>query len=164
MGTSMSKLTDCVGIICCSQPEQHANIRTLLYSLYLSDWKYSIEYGHVISGITWQAKDILTPIKTLVHEITHDKRLQVLSKRTPTGKTIYIRFRGEPFFPSLTEAEKEVLTYTSKVLASLPSEQQLKLIASTYPLIISDDEDRLDLPHLAAKYKQVSVDKYQYIV
>ena len=125
--------------------EQGISMQKLVFLIYLCDWKNSIEIGSQISNIEWKYLDS-----------EFSKKIITAFKKGEVGENIF-SFKSD--YSSLNQHELKIINFIGKLSTKLDTDDFIKLVYSTYPMIKSDKNKLLNLPDLAKDYK----DNYAYI-
>jgi hypothetical protein len=117
----------------------------IVFLIYLCDWKYSIEKGTQITDIKW---------KFLDKEFSK-KIISAFNK----GKIQKNTFSFKSDFSHLSNNEKKIIDFISTLSMELETDDFIKLVFSTYPMIRKEKDVHLDLPVLAKDY----IKNYEYV-
>lgn len=142
-------------------------IQDLIRIAYLCDWKSSIEYGRQITSVEWKFKNF-EPIldNKSVQELTkYIKRRGFFVNRQGKLRRHYSqKFRRYynpirlPFYKErkniLDKTEKSIIDWVLNSVSLKSRVQLAKLVYSTYPAFLIDDEVKANLPELATLYKK----------
>lgn len=154
----MAEIKDLLFYLVSKYPKSGDLSKTKVTKLvYLCDWKAAIEYQKQLTHIEWYydnfgpfvwdvvetAKDNpeLFEINSAVNFFGDDKLLVSLN---PQGK----------YEPYLEADEKKIADFVIKATSSLPWNQFIKLVYSTYPIVTTPKYSKLDLLRAAEEYKK----------
>lgn len=131
-------------------PDALANAR-VTKMVYLADWKSALDHGRQISTIAW-VFDNFGPYVADVRQCAdaHPKLFRIENRRTIFGgeKNVFVLV-DKDYKPELTADEKAILDHVRKTTESLGFDRFVKLVYSTYPIMVSDRFDDLNLVALA---------------
>lgn len=152
----MADLKDIIAYLLLDYPDPDALANARVTKMvYLADWKSALDHGRQMSSIAWFF-DNFGPYVTDVRRCAdqNPELFQVKSKRTSLGgeKNVFILIDRD-YQPNLSTQEKEILDHVRKQTEDLSFDKFVKLVYSTYPVVVSDRFDDLNLVEMA-KVKQ----------
>jgi len=121
------------------------SMQKLVRVIYLCDWKYSIEYQAQITNIEWKYLDT---------EFSN-KIISAFNK----GKIGKNEFSFETDYSSLDDSELRIVDLITELSLQLDTDDFMKLVYSTYPMIKKEKDVSLNLPDLAKDYRY----NYEYV-
>ena len=152
----MTTLTDIVGYLCKKYPHKSELSKARVTKMvYLADWKSAKDTGSPVTSIKWVFNHYGPYVEDVTKAARDDGRFAVNSEWTPYGN------RKETISLKSTEANFLVDAPTMKILddviektKSLNWDAFLKLVYSTYPVLVTDKHSTIDLQSIAARYKR----------
>jgi hypothetical protein len=155
----MAKLKDIMVYVINKYPNKYelSNAR-LTKIVYLADWKHAITYGTQISSINWYFDNygpFVWDIKDTAR--THQELFftEDITNMYGSPKTI-INLKNCEYVPAISEREMKSLDHVIEATKDLNWTQFIRLIYSTYPIIISEKYVYLDLIEKAKEYLKYS--------
>jgi len=151
----MAKLSDIIGYLCENYPyvDELSKAR-LAKMIYLGDWKSALEEGHQISKIRWVFNHYGPYVDDVINVANADKSFKVIVEQNAYGD---LKERIELFekrdWSSLSEKDKEWLDHVIDQTKCLYWKDFIKLVYSTFPVLVSEKLTQLDLERLAERYK-----------
>lgn len=121
------------------------SMHKLLFLVYLSDWKNSIDHGKQLTGIRWKYID----------EEFSRTLIAALEKATMEPGKLYF----DKSYACLKAEEIKSIDFITHLSIELDTDDFLKLVYSTFPMLQGNTDTYLDLPHLAKDYKE----NYSYV-
>lgn len=118
--------------------EKEISLQKIVFLIYLCDWKNSIEHGRQMTDIEW---------KYLDSEFSKKIIAAFNEVRTREG------FEFKSNYANLSETELQVIDFIGTLSLKLNTEDFIKLVFSTYPMIRKEKYKSLNLPDLAEDYK-----------
>lgn len=151
----MASISDMIGYICENYPHKGDLSKARLTKMvYLADWKSSIETGDQISRIKWKFNHYGPYVDDVVNAARNDPSFSVDLETNLYGdqkETISLSKPRE--WSSLTPSDKKWLTHVMEETKKLYWKDFIQLVYSTFPVMVSERQNALDLPKLAARYK-----------
>lgn len=155
----MATLKDAMAYVCSEYPGSDLSKAKLAKILYLADWKAALEGRSQISPIVWKFNHYGPYVTDVVDTARTDEEFSLSDEWTAFGnKRTIIKYNGEEA-SGLSGAEKETIDEIIKRVAPLSFDAFLKLVYSTYPVVVSDRGSTLDLSRLAAEYQRSGLTK-----
>lgn len=155
----MATLKDAMAYVCSKYPGSDLSKAKLAKILYLADWKSAIEGRPQITPVVWKFNHYGPYVTDVIDTARENDEFSLSTEWTLFGnrKTIVKYHGAEP--NSLTDNERATIDEIVKRVAHLSFEAFLKLVYSTYPVVVSDRGSTLDLGRLAAEYRQSGLSK-----
>jgi len=135
---------------------KHVSKARVTKMVYLADWKNSIDYGDQITDIEWYFNNHGPFVWDVVETARDNSDLfEVDNTENFYGeqKTL-IKARPVDFIPDLNDTETKVADHVIKATSDLDWSRFINLVYSTYPVVSTDQYNRLNLPQLAGEYKR----------
>ena len=156
----MPKLEDIIAYLLVRLPERSARVPFVTQLLYLADWRSAISNHHQLTDLGWRYGDGGAEAEGLEDAI----RLAPALKVAEVGPGAHERgdlvsLREETPQPQLSDDEERVLEVVLRAALGRSWPQLLQLSSSTYPLLVNPQHTDLDLPTLAAEYREVSEER-----
>jgi len=152
----MASLVDIIGYICHQYPHKDELSKARLTKMvYLADWKSAIEHGHQLSKIEWKFNHYGPYVDDVWIAAYEDEHFNVDSTTNLHGGLKEVISLKKPFdFSSLTDSDRTIIDHVISQTQSLYWEPFLKLVYSTFPVLVSSRYDTLNLEQLAERYKK----------
>ncbi|NYD91639.1 Panacea domain-containing protein [Sphingomonas melonis] len=152
----MADLIDMVGYLCENYPHKSELSKARLTKMvYLADWKASLEEGSQISEIEWKFNHYGPYVDDVVNTARSDEDFKITTEQNAYGdikdRIVLKRTRR---WRSLTESDKAALDHVIEQTKSLYWKDFIKLVYSTFPVMVSERQSILDLPTLAKRYRK----------
>jgi len=137
--------------------EQLSNSR-MTKMVYLLDWKSCIENGSQVSNIQWVFNHYGPYVDDVSTFISHDNDLNFkhITNEYGSPKNLVILKKGTNYKPDVSPDLQTLLDHIINVTKDLNYDQFIKLVYSTYPVVVSNRYDEFDLPKLAHDYVGLS--------
>ncbi len=149
----MSDIRSIVAYICAKYPQKSDLSKARLTKLvYLSDWRSSLQRSVPITPIHWKFNHYGPYVDDVMDIVREDKDFTVEQETTMFGspkETIY--YGG--FEPAIDRDEREIIDFVIDKTKALTWDGFIKLVYSTYPVLVSEKQSYLDLASIAARYK-----------
>jgi hypothetical protein len=127
----------------------------LVKIIYLSDWKFALEHGRQITDIKWYYNHYGPFVKSIIEEIRQSPYFETIKLTNSYGGEKEI-FKPKDAFIEITLLEEEISVIQS--IAKLSSQyffdDFIRLVYSTYQVVVSEKYQYLDLVSLAKEYQQ----------
>jgi hypothetical protein len=152
----VSKLRDVMAYICKHYPHQDelSNAR-VTKMVYLADWKSAITRGEQITDTRWTFNHYGPFVYDVIDTAREDPAFEVTPTQNMYGSSKeLIRVRDDVDYPSLEEADKEVLDFVIEKSADKNYSDFMHLVYSTYPVAAKERFSELNLVELAEEYEQ----------
>lgn len=150
----MAQLHDVMAYVCQNYPHKRELTKAKLAKIiYLADWRFAVERGEQITGIEWQFNHYGPYVSDVVDTARGRAEFTVEADRTFWGNPKEVIRCNAEFVPDLTSEEREALDVVMSRVAPLPWDPFIKLVYSTYPILVSDRGAKLNLPELAERYR-----------
>ncbi|PIS00369.1 MAG: hypothetical protein COT84_08020 [Chlamydiae bacterium CG10_big_fil_rev_8_21_14_0_10_35_9] len=141
------------------------NLKTLLSKarlvklIYLVDWKSAINNKQQITDIKWIFNHYGPYVKEIINELDKSSYFVIQKYINNYGNTAEKISLKEPIDINkanqlLSEKDRKIVDYVLSVTKHMNYTEFLKLIYSTYPILKSNRQDKMDLVLLAEEYKQ----------
>lgn len=149
----MADLKDAMAFVCLNYPGSDLSNAKLTKILYLADWKSALSEGTQITPIEWKFNHYGPFVSDVIDVANANSAFTVSTDWTPFGnRRTLIGFKGPP--PAgLSKRHAEILLEIIGKVAPLSFDAFLKLVYSTYPVVVSDRGTVLELPKLATEYQ-----------
>ncbi len=154
----MSSLRDVVAYICKHYPHQDqlSNAR-VTKMVYLADWRSAITRSEQITGIRWTFNHYGPFVYDVIDMAKEDPDFEVISTQNMYGSSKdLIRIRSDVEYPSLEEADKDILDFVIDKSADKNYSEFMRLVYSTYPVATQERYSELDLVEQAEEYERVA--------
>lgn len=149
----MSDIRNIVAYICSKYPHKSELSKARLTKLvYLSDWRSSLQRRVPITSIQWKFNHYGPYVDDVMDVVREDNDFSVKREMTMFGspkETIY--YNGPE--PAIDAVEREMVDFVIERTKSLTWDGFIKLVYSTYPVLVSEKQSYLDLAAIAARYK-----------
>lgn len=154
-GFEMAKLSDIIGYLCENYPHPSELSKARLAKMvYLGDWKSALEAGRQISDVRWIFNHYGPYVDDIVKVASADRSFKVVSELNRYGD---LKERIDLVQPrewiSLDDSDKQWLDHVIDETKSLYWKDFIKLVYSTFPVLVSEKLEQLDLNALASRYK-----------
>ncbi len=157
----MADLVDVIRYLCANYPNQSdlSNAR-LTKMVYLADWRSSIYHGQPLTHISWVFSHYGPYVEDVLDEARrHPEEFRIVETRNIYGNPkTRVDYVGSKMWPSLEEAEQEVLEHVIVATSKKTWDAFLNLVYATYPVATQARYSPLDLKELAARYREVRSD------
>jgi hypothetical protein len=136
------------------------SVSLVLKILYLSDWKFAIDYGKQITEIEWKVSKVSLPIdddleKSVSETFRLFKSVKKHSKSNYYPDTRDLSSMVED--SSLQTEEIAIIDFILRICILEGVDSIIKITFSTYPFLKMTKDDGFDLIKLAKEYKLESV-------
>lgn len=150
----MATLRDAMAYVCSQYPGSDLSKAKLAKILYLSDWKAALAGRPQITPIEWKFNHYGPYVTDVVDTARDAEGFELVHDWTAFGnrRTIVKYNGGMPL--NMGEDERETIDEIIRRVAPLSFDAFLKLVYSTYPVVVSDRGSALNLGRLAAEYKK----------
>jgi uncharacterized protein YwgA len=152
----MAKLSDIIGYICENYPHKSELSKARLTKLvYLADWKSALEDGEQMSDIKWKFNHYGPYVDDVVNVAKSDPNFKIKSEMNYYGdlkERIILKEARE--WKSLTKNNKKRIDHVIEETKGLFWNPFIKLVYSTFPVMVSERQSVLDLPALAQRYSK----------
>lgn len=156
----MNKLKDTIAYILLNYPtafRSELSKARLTKIIYLSDWKYAIQYGKTITNIQWiynhfgpYVDDVINTIIRYPKEFRIRRTYNIFRK----NKELIELERKDLEILNLSSSEKKTINFVIRATAGLSWKDFIDLVYSTYPIVTQDKMSNLDLIELSHNYKK----------
>lgn len=152
----MATLADTIGYLCERYPHKSELSKARLTKMvYLADWRSVLETGQQISNIEWKFNYYGPYVDDILNTAREDPSFSVISEVNVYGdmkERIALRQQRQWF--SLSETDKDALDHVIEQTKSLYWKDFIKLVYSTFPVLVSEKHSVLNLPMLAKRYRR----------
>jgi hypothetical protein len=130
----------------------------LVKLIYLADWKHCLEYGYQVSDIKWYYNHYGPFVNEVIEAVQKSKYFDIVSTTNffNSPKEL-IRLIGDVQSQSLTVEERNSLDFIIGKTSKMFWDEFIRLVYSTYPIMVSQKYTFLDLPSLAQQYKHLNL-------
>lgn len=150
----MSDLKSYVTYLCKHYPHKSDLSKARLTKMmYLADWRCSLNKGHQLSNIHWKFNHYGPYVPDVVDAAKGDPEFKVIETTTPYGNAKEVVSYTGAQEPELDDDERSSLDFVIDKTKALNWDGFIRLVYSTYPVVVSDRHDDLDLGALAQRYK-----------
>lgn len=151
----MTELKSVVRYLCKHYPHKNELSKARLTKMvYLADWRCALRTGDQLTNIHWKYNHYGPYVPDVVDQTRDDPEFSIDTETTPYGNTKeLVTYRGDDD-GSLDPNEYAYLDFVIDKTKSLSWDGFIKLVYSTYPIVVSDKQDDLDLPALARRYSE----------
>jgi hypothetical protein len=153
----MASIRDLLFYLISNYPKaDHLSKARVTKMVYLADWKHSIEYDSQITDIEWYFNNH----GPFVWDVVETAKENPTLFETESTENFYgeqkklIKARSIDYDPDLQDTERTVADHVINATSDLNWNRFINLIYSTYPVVSTDQYNRLDLPRLASEYKR----------
>ncbi len=152
----MAKLADTIGYLCEMYPHKSELSKARLTKMvYLADWRSVLETGEPISSVEWKFNYYGPYVDDVLNTARNDASFQVVSELNAYGDMKDRIVLKEPRkWKSLSQSDKAALDHVIEQTKSLYWKDFIKLVYSTFPVLVSEKHSTLDLPKLAKRYRR----------
>lgn len=155
----MADLKDILAYVIKKYPykDELSNAR-LTKIIYLADWKHAITYGTQVSPIRWYFDNYGPFVWDVKDTATAYQELFVAKEITNMygGPKTTIGLINSGYIPAISEKEQKSLDHVIEKTNKLNWEQFIRLVYSTYPIIVSEKYTYLNLVEKAKEYEKYS--------
>jgi uncharacterized protein YwgA len=149
----MATLRDAMAYACHAYPASDLSKAKLAKILYLADWKSALEGRAQITPIHWKFNHYGPYVTDVVDTARLSDGFSLVDDWTSFGnRRTIVKYEGCEF-GQIGDEEKRTIDEIVKTVAPLSFDAFLKLVYSTYPIVVSDRGSELDLQKLAADYR-----------
>lgn len=140
----MASLTDVISYIHNHYPSSQTelSVERLIKLIYLADWKCAITYSSSMTNTSWKIRDF----QPWMEKNSVEELIEVLAK-IRIGSLLKVS-------SNLQDCEKKIIKFVIEIAKDKSEEQLNRLVHSTYPAIIQNNSDILNLSELASIYNQ----------
>lgn len=137
-------------------PSQLSNSR-MTKMVYLMDWKSCIENGKQISNIKWIFYHYGPYVDDVSNLISRDNNLGFKKEMNDYGrsKNLVVVKKKIDTEIAISDEIKKILNHIIDVTSDLNYDQFIRLVYSTYPVVVSNRYDEFDLVKLASDYAEL---------
>jgi uncharacterized protein YwgA len=126
--------------------------------IYLADWKSAIDYSDQLTSIKWHFDHYGPYVEDVMDSIKKDPTVIVESTSNIYGsKKTLIALKENAEDLALTTRQRETLDFVIEATKNKNYSDFIKLVYSTYPVVIGNRYSDMDLVSLAKIYKEMSV-------
>lgn len=149
----MTELKSIVRYLCKNYPHKDELSKARLTKMvYLTDWRCALKSGNQLTDIQWIYNHYGPYVPDVVDQTRNDPEFSIENTVNNFGNSKdIISYIGDEDV-SLPKEEEEIINFVIDKTKSLNWDAFIKLVYSTYPVVVSNKQDRLDLTALAAKY------------
>ncbi|MCR4511112.1 Panacea domain-containing protein [Pseudomonas sp. 32.2.56] len=154
----MDSLVNIIGYILKNYPfpDDMSNSR-ITKLIYLSDWKSAIERGETVSGINWYFNHHGPYVDDIIDTLTKNECFEVITTQTIFGgkkKLARLKSPDETF--EVEEFTEKCLKFVVKKTKDRKYDDFIEFVYSTYPVVVTEKYNKLDLVELAKDYKEIA--------
>ena len=131
------------------------SINRLIKFIYLVDWSATLNQSNKISGLNWY-NGLCGPCdRNILIAIQNSKAIFDVQRRLNDEDTLNVAIKDCTYSPSISEKVRLSIAHIERVANRLPWDRLSLLVASTYPMLVSQVGDELDLIKYASEYKKI---------
>lgn len=151
----MARLRDVIAYICENYPSRDGvSFVRLTLIAYLSDWKSALNRDMQITDIKWMVGTYGPQSIEIRKTVKNDPAFEVKTYFNKEGNILeMVRLKAILNHSSLGAEEKEIINLIISLAKNRNLNELMKIVYSTYPLLINTRMAKLDLPTLADKYR-----------
>lgn len=152
----MADLADILEYFCKHYPHPGDLSKARLTKMvYLADWKLAITEGRQMSSIPWKFNHYGPYVDDVINLARSDARFGVISDETIFGTPKDVISLRSDFQPTtLSDEDIAALQHVIDKTSKLTWDAFIRLVYSTYPVLVSERHSELDLVDLARRYRQ----------
>lgn len=136
----------------CTKYNKEISKARLAKTLYLADWKSSIERSRQISNINWVFDHYGPYSKEVVNTARNSELLNVTAYNNNGGELISASVEAPV---ELSDGDRRIIDHVIKETKDFSYDEFLKKVYSTYPILSQDRYTKLNLPALAKDYNKL---------
>lgn len=152
----MATIRDVVGFLCQNYKNKGDLSKARLTKMvYLGDWKSCIDRDRQITDIDWIFNNYGPYVEDVARMARQDPNFAVVSDLNMYGsykETIVIKNSFK--LTSLSRDEIRILSHVITMTEKLSWKEFMRLVYSTFPILVSDRNTSMNLPKLARRYKR----------
>ena len=155
----MSAIKDILFYILTSYPNKdHLFNSRITKMIYLADWFSAVVFNHQVSPIQWYFNNFGPYVNDGIETASKTPELfNIITVENYYGsEKKVIMTTGNPYSPILTREDIISIDHVIEVTKNKNWDEYIRLVYSTYPIIVSERYTTLDLIQLAIEYKQQS--------
>lgn len=124
--------------------------------IYLIDWKSAIDDSCLLTNSEWHLDNYGPYIEHFFDAITKDKDLDIkISNNLDEDKKLSIVMKNIEWQDHLEDRQKKIIDFVINVTKDKNYSDLSKLVFSTYPIIVGNNNFYLDLIKLAHDYNEL---------
>lgn len=151
----MAILRDIMGYFCKYYPENLLSKARLNKLVYLADWRSCIERDQQLSDIEWIFNHYGPYVDDIEKLALSESVFNINRTHNSYGeRKDLISLKSEFNFGSLSDSDKNILNCVVESTKNLSWDEFIRLVYSTYPVMVSLRHDKLDLVELSKRYKE----------
>lgn len=155
----MAALRDAMAYVCSRYAGSDLSKAKLAKILYLADWKTALSGRPQITPIEWKFNHYGPYVTDVVDTARDDQDFSLVDDWTAFGnKRTIVKYDSDAPI-NITDDERGTLDEIVRRVSPLSFDAFLKLVYSTYPVVVSDRGSVLDLSRLAAEYQRSGLSK-----
>lgn len=149
----MSDLKSLVKYICKNYPYKHELSKARLTKMvYLADWRRALRTGHQLTEIKWRYNHYGPYVSDVIDQTRNDPNFKIEETVNQYGNVKELVTYIGPDDVKIEKSDAEDLDFVIEKTRTLTWDGFIKLVYSTYPVVVSDRHDDLDIEALAARY------------
>ena len=152
----MASLEDIILYFCDHYPHKSELSKARITKMvYLADWKSALDNEKQISSIGWHFNHFGPYVDDVVEEARRSRKLDVIQTNNIYGnlKELVAASAGSSS-AQISQEEEDVLDHVIKTTKDKYWSGFIKLVYSTYPILVTPKYNSLNLEDLAKKYKE----------
>ncbi len=152
----MAQLGDVIAYFVWNTPVHWIDLDVLFKLAYLADWQSCLETGHQLTNAKWSLGSTGPESSDIVAALSKaDQRYFIVTTTQPHQEPRFILRRYLPFVSGgrLSDQERNTLDIVIRNHTKMQWSEFLRYLISTYPLLVCDRYQEMDLKNLAAEYK-----------
>lgn len=132
------------------------SINRLVKLVYLVDWSATLNHSNKIGGLNWR-NGLCGPNDThILGAIQQCRTIFEVRNRPNCAGIQEVVILNYEYHPVLSEKVLCAIQHIAKVAMRLPWDKLSLLVSSTYPMLVSQVGDSLDLIKFSTEYKSIS--------
>lgn len=152
----MAEIIDVAGYLCENYPYKGELSKARLTKMvYLADWKSCVDRNKQITRICWIFNHYGPYVDDVVADVKkHQKNFEINVSSTMYGDTKEVISLTQKKEWALSEEEKRIIDHIIEQTKTLTWNSFIRLVYSTFPVLVSERSSSLDLQKLARRYQR----------
>lgn len=131
------------------------SVNRLIKLIYLVDWSATLNQSHKISGLNWHNGLCGPGNSDILSAIRQRRDIFVVRGRNSGDDILEVAIIDNMYKPSISEKVALSIAHIERVAKRLPWDRLSLIVASTYPMLVSQVGDELNLLKYASEYKKI---------